>query len=135
MVLLGNYVKWKLVFVHLETVLASVCAERTTGLEIILVAPMVLLRDMGQVETQFDPFGVVLFLTKDRCMVSVKCTIGSEIIVDAPNCTPRWRRSSRSSFSICLEIVLILAQERCTVCAECTMGMDISLSTIDGTPM
>jgi hypothetical protein len=51
------YVKWKLVLVHLETVLASVCAERTIGLEIILVAPMVLLRDMGQAETQFDPFG------------------------------------------------------------------------------
>jgi hypothetical protein len=51
------FVKWKLVLVHLEAVLASVCAERTTGLEIILVAPMVLLHDMGHVETQFDPFG------------------------------------------------------------------------------
>jgi class 3 adenylate cyclase len=34
-----------------------VCAERTIGLEIILGELMVLLRDMGQVKTHFDPFG------------------------------------------------------------------------------
>jgi hypothetical protein len=31
-------------------------------------------------------------------MSSVECTIGSKIIWDATNCTPRWRGSSGSSF-------------------------------------
>jgi hypothetical protein len=56
------YFKWKLVSVRLEVVLVSaqdrcmVCAERTISSEIILGAPMVLLHDIGQVETHFDPF-------------------------------------------------------------------------------
>jgi hypothetical protein len=56
------YVKWKLVSVRLQIVLVSaqnrctICAERTIGLEIILMHPMVLLGDMGQVEAQFSPF-------------------------------------------------------------------------------
>ena len=32
---------------------------------------------------------IVLILTQDRSMVSVECTIGSDIILDAPNVTPR----------------------------------------------
>jgi hypothetical protein len=45
MELLGEWVKWNLDSVHLETVLVSVqyrcmvCTERTTGSEIILDAP------------------------------------------------------------------------------------------------
>ena len=35
----------------------TVCAERTTGSEIILDAPMVLLRDVGHVESHFGLFG------------------------------------------------------------------------------
>jgi hypothetical protein len=31
----------------------------------------------------------VLILMQDRCMVCFECTIGSEIILDAPNGTPR----------------------------------------------
>ena len=31
---------------------------------------------------------IVLILTEDRCTVCVKCTIGSEIILDAPDGTP-----------------------------------------------
>jgi hypothetical protein len=30
----------------------------------------------------------VLVSVQDRCMVCAKCTIGSEIILDAPNDTP-----------------------------------------------
>ena len=33
---------------------------------------------------------IVLILTEDRCTVSVERTIGSEIILDAPDGTPRW---------------------------------------------
>ena len=35
----------------------AVCAERTTGSEIILDAPMELLRDVGHVESHFGLFG------------------------------------------------------------------------------
>jgi hypothetical protein len=34
---------------------------------------------------------IVLILTQDRCMVYTESTIGSEIILDAPNVTPRSR--------------------------------------------
>jgi hypothetical protein len=32
---------------------------------------------------------MVLVSEQDRCMVCAKRTIGSKIILDAPNCTPR----------------------------------------------
>jgi len=32
---------------------------------------------------------IVLILTQDRCTVCVECTIGSKIILDAPDGTPR----------------------------------------------
>jgi hypothetical protein len=56
------YVKWKLVSVRLEIVLVSVhdrctiCTEHIIGLEIMLTQLMVLLCDVGQVETHFGPF-------------------------------------------------------------------------------
>ena len=52
---------WKLVFVHLEIVsiqdTCTVCAKRTIGLDIVFNAPMVLLGDVGLVESCFGPFG------------------------------------------------------------------------------
>ena len=62
---------WNLVLVHLETVLVSaqdrctVCAERMVRL------------------------GMVLVLVQDRCMICAKHAIGSEIILDALDGTPR----------------------------------------------
>jgi hypothetical protein len=56
MELLGEWVMWNLVSVRLETVLLSVqyrctvCAECTIGSKIILVHPMILCGDEGQVE-------------------------------------------------------------------------------------
>ena len=32
---------------------------------------------------------MLLVLVQDRCMVCAKCTIGSKIILDAPDGTPR----------------------------------------------
>jgi hypothetical protein len=32
---------------------------------------------------------IVLILTQDRCMVCAEHTIGSEIVLDAPNGTPK----------------------------------------------
>ena len=50
---------------------------------------MVLLCDEAQVEARFGLSDMVLILTQDRCTASVKRTIGSEIILDAPDGTPR----------------------------------------------
>jgi hypothetical protein len=41
---------------------------------------------------------IVLVLVKDRCTVYAKHTIGSEIILAAPDGTPRLQGSSGSSF-------------------------------------
>ena len=63
MVLKVMYVKWKLVSVCFEIVLVlaqdrcTVCAECTSGMEIILAHPMVLLTNVDQEEARFDPFG------------------------------------------------------------------------------
>ena len=50
---------------------------------------MVPLGDEVQVETHFGILDIVLILTQDRCMVCVKRTKGSEIVLDAPDGTPR----------------------------------------------
>jgi hypothetical protein len=57
------WVIWNLISDYLEIVLVSVqdrctvCAERTMSSKIILDTPEEQLRDMGQVESPFDPFG------------------------------------------------------------------------------
>ena len=50
---------------------------------------MVPLDDEAQVEARFGLSDIVLILTQDWCMVCVECTIGSEIVLDAPDGTPR----------------------------------------------
>jgi hypothetical protein len=45
------------------------------------------------VKASFGPFGIVLILTQDRCTVCIEHTIGSKIILDAPDGTPRWHGS------------------------------------------
>ena len=50
---------------------------------------MELLGDVGHVEPCFDPLEIVLVLVQDRCTVCAKRTIGSEIVLDAPDGTPR----------------------------------------------
>jgi len=50
---------------------------------------MVLLGDEAQVVARVGPFGDSVNLTQERCMVCIECTIGSEIILDAPKGTPR----------------------------------------------
>jgi hypothetical protein len=66
-------------------------------------------------------------------MVCAKCTIGSVIVLDAPECTEVTRHKS-NLVSVRLEIVLILMQDRCIVYAECTIGSAIILDAPDGTP-
>jgi hypothetical protein len=50
---------------------------------------MVLLVDKAQVEAHFVCLEIVLILTQDRCTVYVERTIGSDIILDALDGTPR----------------------------------------------
>ena len=50
---------------------------------------MVLLGDKAQLEARFGPYGDSAILTQDRCTVCTERTIGSEIILDAPDGTPR----------------------------------------------
>ena len=51
---------------------------------------MVLLGDEAQVEYLISfHLDIVLILTQDRCAVCAECTIGLEIILDAPDGTPR----------------------------------------------
>ena len=64
-----------------------------------LRAPDVLLGDVGHVESRSVHrlnwklisvhLEIVLILTQDRCTVCAERTIGSEIILDAPDGTPR----------------------------------------------
>jgi hypothetical protein len=42
---------------------------------------------------------IVQILTQDRCTVCAKCTIGLEIILDAPDGTPNYHGSRGISFS------------------------------------
>jgi hypothetical protein len=48
-----------------------------------------LLGDMGHVESRFGPFEIVLVSVLDKSIVCTKCTIASEIVLDAPDGTPR----------------------------------------------
>jgi hypothetical protein len=50
---------------------------------------MVLLGDEVQVDARFGPLDIMLILTKDSCTVCDERTIGLEIILDAPDGTPR----------------------------------------------
>jgi len=50
---------------------------------------MVPLGDEAQVEGHFGLSDIVLILTQDMCTVCVERTIGLEIILDAPDGTPR----------------------------------------------
>ena len=50
---------------------------------------MELLGDVGHVEDRSVRLETVLVLVQDRCTVYAKNTIGSEIVFDAPDGTPR----------------------------------------------
>ena len=66
------------------------CLRQTyLGSETFWTHPMVLLGDEAQVEAHFGLLDIKLILTQDSCMVCVERTIGLEIILDAPDGTPR----------------------------------------------
>ena len=51
---------------------------------------MVPLGDEAQVEAHFGLSGIVLILMQDRCTFCVERSIGLEIVLYAPDGTPRW---------------------------------------------
>ena len=59
---------------------------------------MELLGDVGHVESRSVCLEMVLVLVQDRCTICTKYTIGSDIILDAPDGTPRCRGSCGISF-------------------------------------
>ena len=50
---------------------------------------MLLLGDMGYVESHSARLEMVLVLTFDKCTVCAKRIIGSNIVLDTPDATPR----------------------------------------------
>jgi hypothetical protein len=64
---------------------------------------------------------IALILTQDRCTVCPEHTIGSKIILDAPDGTPRLRGSCGTSFQTVWRL-LVFVQYRCMVCTEHTTG-------------
>jgi hypothetical protein len=56
--------------------------------------------------------GIVEILTQDRCTVCAERTICLEIILDAPDGTPRRRGSSGSSFQYICRQCVVLVQDR-----------------------
>ena len=61
-------------------------------------------------------------------MVCAKRTIVSDIVLDAPDATPRQRGSCVISFGLFGDGVSV---DRCMVCAKCTIGSDIVLDSPD----
>jgi hypothetical protein len=66
-------------------------------------------------------FKIVLTSMQDRCLVCVKCTIGSLMVFDAPMVL-LGDEGLVELCSVRLKIVLLMTQDRCTVCTEHTIG-------------
>jgi hypothetical protein len=94
---------------------------------------MVLLVNEAQLEGHLVYLEIVLILTQDRCTVSVEHTIGSEIILDAPDGNPMTHGSCGISLQSVWR-VLVSVQDRCMVCNKHTIVSKIILDTVYGTP-
>ena len=94
---------------------------------------MVLQGDEDQVVACFSPFEDSVILTQDRCTVCTKRTIGSEIILDAPNVHLSDEAQLVAHFSPFGDSVNLM-QDRSTICTVCTIGLTIILDAPDGTP-
>jgi hypothetical protein len=76
---------------------------------------------------------IVLILTQDRCAVCSKRTIGSEIVLNAPDGSPRRLGHVESRFglfedSVSVGAILVHGLRRCTI------GSEIVLDAPDDTP-
>jgi hypothetical protein len=84
------------------------------------------------VDACFGLFRHSATLTQERCTVCAEHSIGSEIILDAPDGSLRRHWSCGISFQSILETVVVSVQDRCTVCAK--HRSEIVLDAPDGTP-
>jgi hypothetical protein len=75
----------------------------------------------------------MLVLVQERCTVCSKRTIGTEIVLDAPDGTPSFEAQVEAHSSP-FGIVLILTQDRCTVWAKRSMPSETILDAPNGTP-
>jgi hypothetical protein len=82
---------WSLISVCLETLLnrSTVYAKHTVGSQIIWTHPMVLLGNEAQVDARFGLFGDSANLVAIQAHGLCQHTIGSEIILDASDGSPR----------------------------------------------
>ena len=86
---------WKLVSVCLEIALilmedrCTVCVEHTWAGKSFWTHPKELLGDVGHVENHFFLMETVLVSVQDSFTVCIKHVIGLEIVLDAPDGTPR----------------------------------------------
>jgi hypothetical protein len=64
---------------------------------------------------------IVLILTQDSCMVCAERSIGSEIVLDAPDGSPMSVGQVESRFNP-LGDSGVLVQVTCKVCAKCTIA-------------
>ena len=71
---------------------------------------MVLLGDVGHVESRSVLLEMVLVLVQDRCTVCAKRTTGLDIVLDATDGTPRRRGPSGISFSPFEDGVIVSAR-------------------------
>ena len=94
---------------------------------------MVLRGDEAQVKALSVQLEIVLILTQGRCIVCAEHTIGLEIILDAPDATPRRRETCGMPFWSIWRWVFVLMQDRSMVCAKRTIGSKIILDAPDGT--
>ena len=91
---------------------------------------MVLLGDVGQVESRSVRLEMVLVSVADRCTV---CAIGSETILDAPIVLLGDKAQVQARFGLFRDSTSLI-QDRCTVCAKRSIGSYIVLDALDGTP-
>jgi hypothetical protein len=61
----------------------------TQALKSLWMHPMELLGDVGHMESYLGLFGDSVSVSANRCMVCTKRTIGSEIILDVADGTPK----------------------------------------------
>ena len=77
-----------------------VCTECNTGVEIALGTPRWYSKVMYvKLKLVLVRLGIVLVSTRVRCMVCAERTIGSEIILAAPDGTPRDEGQVKAHFS------------------------------------
>jgi hypothetical protein len=65
---------------------------------------------------------IMLLLMQDWCTICVERIVGSEIVLEAPDGTPRGHGSCGISLRSVFKTVLVSVLDRCSVCTERNIG-------------